>query len=191
MLTRWRWAALAAGLLSTGCLMGAIAAGTGVVVVGAGVIAFTCYDRITVTVTDRLTGTALCDAKITFTKGSSVSEATSCGQVALSAGKYKMRVTRPGLVPFEQPVEVVKGKDCGGTIQTMYVALERPNYQQAPQQVVPAPPPPPTPSVAAPAAPPPPTPVEVTPAPSAASSAAPAPAPSGSSGSSNGAFPAP
>jgi hypothetical protein len=93
-----------------------------------------------------------------------------------------MRVTRPGLVPFEQPVEVVKGKDCGGTIQTMYVALERPNYQQAPQQVSPPapPPPPPAPSVAPPP-PPAPAPVEVAPAPSAA------PAPS----SSNGAFPAP
>lgn len=182
MLTRWRWVALSLGLLSTGCLMGAIAAGTGVVVLGAGVVAFTCYDRINVTVTDRLTGTKLCDAKITFMKGSSVSEASSCGQVALSAGKYKMRVARPGLVPFEQPVEVVRSQDCGGTIQTMYVALERPSYQQAPQQVVPprqAPPPapPPTTTASAPAPSPAPVPSEAVPTPS--------PTPS-----SNGAFPA-
>lgn len=135
---RWLRASLvAAGLLSTGCLMGGIAAGTSAVLVGAGFVAFTCYDRVTVVVTDRLTGTKLCDAKVSFTKGSSETVATSCGQAALSAGKYKMRVEREGLVPFEQPVEVVRSEDCGSTTQTMLVALDRPNREQAPQQVVP------------------------------------------------------
>ncbi|MDF3068641.1 MAG: hypothetical protein K0R38_4242 [Polyangiaceae bacterium] len=129
--------------------MGGIAAGTGLVAVGAGVVAFTCYDRVTVTVTDRLTGTKLCDARVTFKKGSSETVATSCGQAALSAGKYRMRVERVGLVPFEQAVDVVKSEDCGSTTQTMFVALERPNHQQAPQQVAP---PRPAPAVA-PAAP--------------------------------------
>ncbi len=128
---------LASGLLSTSCLMGGIAAGTGLVAAGAGVVAFACYDRVSVTVTDRLTGAKLCDARITFLKGSSETEATSCGQAALSAGKYRMRVERTGLVPFEQPVEVVKSEDCGGTIQTMYVAMDRPHTVQAPQQVAP------------------------------------------------------
>lgn len=192
---------MAAGLLSSGCLMGGIAAGTGLVAVGAGVAAFTCYDRVSVTVTDRLTGTKLCDAKVTFKKGSSETVATSCGQAALSAGKYRMRVERAGLVPFEQPVDVVKSEDCGSTTQTMFVAMDRPNVVQAPQQVTPAPvsPPSPTPAVAptpsAPAAPAAPAPAEtpaappVAPAPSVAPAAptpvAPTPAPSSSS---NGAF---
>lgn len=177
-----RAAVLAAGFLSTGCLMGGIAAGTGLVAVGAGVAAFTCYDRVTVTVTDRLTGAKLCDARVAFLKGSSETVATSCGQAALSAGKYKMRVERAGLVPFEQPVEVVKSEDCGSTTQTMFVALERPNQQQAPQQVAPrrdAPVPVPL----APAAPAAPAAPNVTPPPEAPATSPPdaaAPVPSGS-----------
>lgn len=188
-----RASVMAAGLLSSGCLMGAIAAGTGAVVIGAGSVAFTCYDRIAVTVTDRLTGTKLCDARIVFTKGSSETEATSCGQAALSAGKYTMRVERAGLLPFQQPVEVVKSEDCGSTTQTMVVALERPNQQQAPQLVAPprqapapapvAPPPAPPPAPAPdPAAPPP---AEPTPPADGAVPPAPSAAPSGSA---NGAF---
>lgn len=181
------------GLLSSGCLMGGIALGTGVVAVGAGVVAFTCYDRVNVTVTDRLTGVKLCDAKVVFTQGSSEVEATSCGQAALSAGKYKMRVERPGLVPFEQPVDVVRSEDCGSTTQTMFVALDRPNFQQAPQQVAPPPreapappatavaePPPPAPAATPAPAPEPPPPPAAEPPPPPAVEPAPAPAPSSS-----------
>lgn len=156
-----KWAFVAsAGLLSTSCLAAAIGGGVGAVVIGAGVVAYTCYDRVSVTVTDRLTGTSLCDAKVTFRKGTSETEATSCYQAALSAGQYTMRVERHGLLPFEQPVEVVKSHDCGGTIQTMYVALDRPLRVVPPQQVTPPP---------APAAP--------APAPAAAPTPAPAPVP--------------
>jgi hypothetical protein len=157
------------GLLSTSCLAAAIGGGVGVVVVGAGVVAFTCYDRVSVTVTDRLTGTPLCDAHVTFQKGGSVTEATSCYQAALSAGKYMMRVERPGLLPFEQPVDVVKSSDCGGTIQTMYIALDRPNRVVPPEQVAPSPaaPSPAAPSPAAPATPAPEAP-PATPAPAVA-----------------------
>lgn len=150
-----RASVVAAGLLTSSCLMGGIAAGTGAVLVGAGALAFTCYDRVSVAVTDRLTGVKLCDARVAFVQGSSETVATSCGEAALSPGKYKMRVERTGLLPFEQPVEVVKSSDCGGTVQTMVVALERPNRVQppsvvAPPPVVPAPPPAPTPAVPAP-----------------------------------------
>jgi hypothetical protein len=176
-----KWAFVAAGgLLSTSCLAAAIGGGVGVVVVGAGVVAFTCYDRVSVTVTDRLTGTKLCDAKVTFTKGSSETEATSCYQAALSAGKYKMRVERHGLLPFEQPVDVVKSSDCGGTIQTMYIALDRPNRVVAPAQVAPPPPavtPAPAPAVTVvPSAAPVPAEVPEAPAPPPAQPPAPPPA---------------
>jgi hypothetical protein len=154
----WLRASLvAAGFLSTGCLMGGIAAGTGLVAIGGAALAFTCYDRVTVTVTDRLTGTKLCDAKVTFIQGSSETVATSCGQAALSAGKYRMRVERAGLVPFEQPVQVVESEDCGSTTQTMVVALDRPRQPAPPQQLTPPPAP-------APAAPPPPAAVSAPPA---------------------------
>jgi len=179
---RWAKCALVlAGLLSTSCV-GVIGLGTAAVAAGAVAIAYTCYDRVSVTVTDRLTGAQLCDAKVTFIEGTSKTEATSCYQAALSTGKYVLRVERPGLVKFEQPVEVVKGGKCGQTVQTMYVALDRVNGVQPPQKIA-APtgrrtsPPaavPPAATVTSPSAPvsPPPS----APAPSATPSAALAPA---------------
>ena len=131
-------ALLAAGLLSTSCA-GVVGAGAAVVVVGAGVLGFTCYDRVSVTVTDRLTGTSLCDAKVTFLQGESETAATSCYETALSAGSYTLRVERHGLVTFEQPVNVSEGGACGQTVQTMYVALDRQNRVAPPQQIGPAP----------------------------------------------------
>jgi hypothetical protein len=178
---RWANCALVlAGLLSTSCV-GVIGLGTAAVAVGAVAIAYTCYDRVSVTVTDRLTGAQLCDAKVTFIEGTSATEATSCYQAALSTGKYVLRVERPGLVKFEQPVEVVKGGKCGQTVQTMYVALDRVNGVQPPQKIAPtagpsAPPPPappPAATVTSPSAPVPPP--SAVPAPSAPALAAPAP----------------
>jgi len=188
-----RWLVAVAGLLATGCA-GALGAGAAVIVVGAGVLTFTCYDRVAVTVTDRVTGTKLCDAKVTFLKGSSETVATSCYQAALSSGNYTLRVERRGLVTFEEPVEVSESGQCGQTVQTMYVALDRKNRVQGPQQVAPAPapvapaapvaappvaaPPAAAPPGAAPSAPPaaPPAPVPLPAAPPAPPGAAPAPA---------------
>jgi hypothetical protein len=133
-----KWLVAAVGLLATGCA-GAIGAGAAVVVVGAGVLTFTCYDRVAVTVTDGLTGTKLCDAKVTFLKGKSATVATSCYQAALSSGNYTLRVERRGLVTFEEPVEVSESGQCGQTVQTMYIALDRKDRVQPPQKVVPAP----------------------------------------------------
>jgi hypothetical protein len=121
-----KWLAAAAGLLTVSCA-GAIGAGAAVVVVGAGVVGFTCYDRVSVTVTDRLTGTKLCDATVTFLEKDSKIEATSCYQAALAKGKYKLHVERRGLAPYEEPVEVTDEGKCGQTVQTMYVALDRLN----------------------------------------------------------------
>jgi len=183
-----KWAVVTAGLLSTSCA-GAIGIGAAVVVIGAGALTFTCYDRVAVTVTDRLTGTKLCDAKVTFLKGTSETVASSCYTAALSSGNYTLRVERPGLVTFEEPVDVSESGQCGQTVQTMYIALDRKNRVQGPEQLTPpaAPvtvlPPKATPGAqgAAPAAP------SATTAPSAAAplpaapppppSAAPAPAP--------------
>jgi hypothetical protein len=133
-----KWAVVAAGLLATSCA-GAIGVGAAVVVVGAGVLTFTCYDRVAVTVTDRLTGTKLCDAKVTFLQGTSQTVASSCYTAALSSGNYTLRVERPGLVTFEEPVDVSEGGQCGQTVQTMYIALDRKNRGRAPEQVAPAP----------------------------------------------------
>jgi hypothetical protein len=181
-----KWMLVGLGLLSTSCV-GVIGAGAVVVAAGAGVVAYTCYDRISVTVTDRLTGTKLCDAKVTFVDGDSETEATSCYQAALSKGKYKLRVERPGLQTFEEPVEVVRGERCGQSVQTMLVALDRVNRPEPPQRIAPppaapalAPPPaapPPTQSAPPPTAPlaPPPAP-QTAPAPAAPAPAAPAPA---------------
>jgi len=189
---------IGAGLLSTGCV-GVLGAGTAVVLVGAGFLAYTCYDRVSVTVTDRLTGAKLCDAKVTFIQGDSQTVAASCYEAALSKGKYRLRVERAGLAPFEEEIEVVRGESCGKSVQTMFVALDRLNQPQPPQQIAP-------PRAAPPAAPPPPAPTpppaatEPVPpaaagapavAPSAvpAASATPAPVSVPSGGSSNGAFP--
>jgi hypothetical protein len=152
---------VALGLLSTSCA-GAIGIGAAAVVVGAGVLAFTCYDRVAVTVTDRQTGTTLCDAKVTFLEGTSSTEATSCYEAALSAGKYTLRVERHGLATYEVPVEVTKGGKCGQSIQTIYVALDRLHHEQTAQ----------------PSAEPPPAPVTALPvvAPSAAPAASTSPA---------------
>lgn len=176
-----KWVLLALGLLTTSCA-GAIGAGAALVVVGAGVLSMACYDRMTVTVVDQLTGTKLCDAKVTFTEGDSVTEATSCYSAALSTGKYELKVERRGLVPYQVPVEVNTGSKCRHAVQTIYVALDRPNLQQAPQMIGPPPALPP----AAPVAPgPAPAPAPAAPAPAAvpsgsavpAPAAAPAPAP--------------
>lgn len=132
-----KWLLVATGLATVSCA-GVVGAGAAVVVVGAGALAFTCYDRVSVTVTDRVTGRSLCDAKVSFFQGSSETEATSCYQAALSAGKYRLHVERPGLIPFDEPVVVSKGGDCGQTVQTIYVALDR--AQSAPSTATPPPP---------------------------------------------------
>jgi hypothetical protein len=130
---------LPAGLLALsaasvlGCA-GAIAAGSTVALVGAGVVASRCYDRVEVMVTDQLTGTRLCDAEVSF-KGDSTIEANSCHHAALTSGKYTLHVSRPGLRPMEMPVTVDTGEKCQHRVQTIYVALERPNYQQPPRRV--------------------------------------------------------
>ena len=169
-----KWAVVVAGLLATSCA-GLIGAGAAVVVVGAGIVTFTCYDRVSVTVTDRVTGTKLCDAKVTFIQGTSETAATNCYQAALSAGQYTMRVERRGLQTFEEPVEVTEGGKCGQSVQTMYVALDRLNRPAPPSQITaPAPaapaaaPAPPVPAAPAPAP---------TPAPKPATSALPPPPP--------------
>ena len=167
---RWlSWALLGAGLLTTSCA-GVVGAGAAVVVVGAGVLSMTCYDRVSVTVTDRLTGTPLCDAKVTFHEGSSVTEASSCHQAALATGQYKMRVERPGLVSYEVPVTIDTGKSCKHAVQTLWVALDRPNLQTQPTHIAPPPAAPPT-------AAPPQAPVAAPVPPPAAPATAPAPAP--------------
>lgn len=189
-----KWVLVALGLLTTSCA-GAIGAGAALVVVGVGVLSMACYDRMAVTVTDALTGTKLCDAKVTFTEDGSVTEATSCYSAALSTGKYQLRVERKGLVPYEAPVEINTGSKCRHAVQTIYVALERPNSQRAPQMIGPpaaplpaaplpaAPPAPPGAATQAPSSPPPPTAVPpaapttpTTPAPAPPPQAAPAPA---------------
>ena len=152
-----KWALVALGLLTTSCA-GAIGAGAALVVVGAGVLSMACYDRMAVTVTDGLTGTKLCDAKVTFTEDGSVTEATSCYSAALSSGKYLLRVERPGLVPYEAPVEINTGSKCRHAVQTIYVALDRPDRKQSPQLIGP----PVAPAAPLPAAPP--APAGVTPA---------------------------
>src|SRR6478752_7628790 len=101
-----KWLLVGVGLLSTGCV-GVVGAGAAAVLVGAGVLAYTCYDRVSVTVTDRLTGTKLCDARVTFLQGDSKTVATSCYDAALSKGNYVLRVERAGLATFEEPIEVV------------------------------------------------------------------------------------
>lgn len=171
-----KWAVVALGLLTTSCA-GAIGAGAALVVVGAGVLSMACYDRMQVTVTDALTGTKLCDAKVTFTEDGSVTEATSCYTAALSTGKYQLRVERKGLVPYEAPVEINTGSKCRHAVQTVYVALDRPNRQQGPQLIAPPPAAPAAPLPAAPAAPPGTTtadPPPAAPAPATPASAAPA-----------------
>lgn len=170
-----KWVLLALGLLTTSCA-GAIGAGAALVVVGAGVLSMACYDRMTVTVVDQLTGTKLCDAKVTFTEGDSVTEATSCYSAALSTGKYNLKVERRGLVPYEVPVEVNTGSKCRHAVQTIYVALDRPNLQQVPQMIGPPPAAPAAPATPVPTAPAPAAPAPA-PAPAAAPAAAPAPAP--------------
>ncbi len=178
------WALVGAGLLTTSCA-GVVGAGVGVAVVGAGVLSMTCYDRVSVTVTDKVTGTKLCDAKVTFTEDGSETTATSCYQAALSDGHYKLRVERRGLVPYEVPIDVDTGSSCKHATQTMWIALDRPNLQQPPQQITPPAPvasaPPPAVSVPVPVTVPAPA---TTPAPAASSApaapAAPNPASSGS-----------
>jgi hypothetical protein len=192
-----KWVLIALGLLTTSCA-GAIGAGAALVVVGAGVLSMACYDRMSVTVTDQLTGTKLCDAKVTFTEGDSVTEATSCYSAALSSGKYKLRVERRGLVPYEAPVEINTGSKCRHSIQTIYVAMDRPNAQQAPQVIGPPPPVPPAAPAAAPpapaaapaVAPATPTSPSAAPAPSAASAPSAVPPTNGAPATSNSSAPA-
>ena len=189
-----QWLLVSLGLLSTSCV-GALGLGAVAVAAGAGVLAYTCYDRVSVTVTDRLTGTKLCDAKVTFLQGTSETVATSCYQAALSKGKYTLRVERAGLETFEEPIEVVRGENCGQTVQTMMVALDRANQVPPPQRIAPPPAPvvpaapPPSPGPAPTAMPPPPagpapgpavppaTAPATPPAPATPSAPAPAPAP--------------
>lgn len=133
-----KWALVATGLATTSCA-GLAGAGAAAVVITAGIVSYTCYDRVSVTVTNRVTGRSLCDAKVSFfeAKSDSETEATSCYQAALAPGKYRLHVERPGLVPFNEPVVVTRGRECGQSVQTIYVAMDR--VQKAPSEAVTAP----------------------------------------------------
>jgi hypothetical protein len=175
-----RCALVALGLLSTSCI-GVIGLGAATLVAGAGVLAFTCYDRVSVTVTDRQTGTPLCDAKVTFIEGKSSMEATSCYEAALAPGSYTLRVERHGLETYEEPVEVTRGGTCGQSTQTIYVALDRLHHGQ---ETPPGGEPPPAPLTAMPVV----APSAVVPP---ASASTPAPAPSSAPQASTSAPPTP
>ena len=175
---------LALGLLTTGCATAGLVGATAVVLIGVGALVSTCYDRVEVTVVDQALGNKVCDAQVVFWEGSSSTEATNCYSASLSSGTYTLKVTRPGLEPFEQEITVdTKGQSCDSSLQTMYLAMDRAGGRI---HAVPAPaavPPPsatPAPSAmtAAPSAPP--AASAVVPAPSAAPARTPsaAPAPS-------------
>jgi len=179
--TRSQWLGLAWVLLaSSGCIAAAAGAGTAAVFGSAAALTSSCYDRVSLRLTDAASGQVTCTARVSAVSTSG-SELTfgSCYHAAVPPGAWKVRAELAGYTTASTPLTVPVESQCNPAVQTIELTIAPSGYQQPP----PVPPTPAAPAVAAPPpvvpsapttapppsaeVPPPPPPVSASPAPSA------------------------
>jgi hypothetical protein len=184
-------------LSATGCVAAAAGAGAAVAFGGAAALTSTCYDRVSLRLTDAASGQVTCGARVSAVNaGGSEVVFKSCYHAAVPRGTWTVRAELPGYATAKTPLIVPDGSRCDPAVQTIELTIAPVGYQS------PAPPPPPAPSprpaitAAPPAAPsaPPPAPSPAAPPASALPSASTPPAPAAAPAPSappTGAFPIP
>lgn len=108
--------------LGTACT---VAAGAGLfgVVVGAGILASSCYDHVDVTVYDAARGARVCDARVFAVDGEHRTEFRSCYHAALGEGSWKLVVERAGYVSQSTELAVEHPRGCPRRVGTVRVDL--------------------------------------------------------------------
>lgn len=186
----------------TGCVAAAAGAGAAVAFGGAAALTSSCYDRVSLRLTDAVSGQLTCAARVTAVDpGGSELVFRSCYHAAVPRGKWTVRAALPGYATATTPLIVPGESHCDPAVQSIELTIAPAGYR--PPQPAPAPAPSPVISAtppAAPAAPPPatdPSPAapSAVPTPSASSPAPPVsaqpPAAPPSAAPPPGAFPAP
>jgi hypothetical protein len=187
-------------LSATGCVAAAAGAGAAVVFGGAAALTSTCYDRVSLRLSDAASGQVTCGARVSAVDaGGSEVVFKSCYHAAVPRGTWTVRAEVPGYATAKTPLIVPEGSRCDPAVQTIELTIAPVGYQSA---APPAPPAPPAPSArpaipAAPSAAPsvaPPVPSSAAPpasaVPSASTPPAPAPPPAPAAAP-TGAFPMP
>ena len=190
-------------LAATACVAAAAGAGAAVAFGGAAALTSSCYDRVSLRLTDGVSGQVTCSARVSaVNRGGSELVFRSCYHAAVPPGEWTVRADLPGYATATTPLIVPVESQCDPAVQTIELTIAPAGYRPPEPQRSPAPAPTPTPtstpSPTVPAAP------SAAPAvPSASSSAAPLPSAGASSPSSpspvpppsaappTGAFPAP
>lgn len=104
----------------SGCSMAAGGA-VGAVVLGAGVVASGCYDHVEVRVRDA-SGSTVCDAEVTATRGDERIELSPCYSAVLSAGRWKIQAQRGGRVAATELL-IPEDRECGRYSQSIELWL--------------------------------------------------------------------
>ena len=154
----WRWVLLSVPLAFgvAGCNV-AVAAGAGVVLIGAAIIAHDCVDHLSITVFDGRTGRRTCDATVTVSGDGTEREVLPCYHTELDEGTWTVTAQYPGLVPMQSTVIVTRPRGCEPAVHTIELTLAVPRAATppAPPGVAPAAPPTLPPAGTAPTQPPP------------------------------------
>jgi hypothetical protein len=107
-------------LLLPGCSV-AVGGATGIVIIGAGVLASGCYDHLDVTVRSAA-GAPVCDARVVAIRDGSELELVPCWSAVLSAGSWQIRAERDGQVATSAVV-IPEDRECGRTVHRVELTL--------------------------------------------------------------------
>lgn len=157
-------AGLGLGLLSvTGCVAAAAGAGTTVAFGSAAALTASCYDRVSLSLTDAVSGQRSCVAKVSAVDadGSEV-DFNSCYHAAVPPGAWTVRAEQPGYAAATTRLIVPEESSCNPAVQSIELTIApagfvRPVAAPAPAERTTSAPPasaPTAPATSAPAAPP-------------------------------------
>ncbi|MDQ2647416.1 MAG: hypothetical protein M3020_26675, partial [Myxococcota bacterium] len=135
----------------TGCVAAAAGAGAAVAFGGAAALTSSCYDRVSLRLTDAVSGQLTCAARVTAVDaGGSELVFRSCYHAAVPRGKWTVRAELPGYATATTPLIVPDESHCDPAVQSIELTIAPAGYR--PPQ--PAPPPASAPSPAISATPP-------------------------------------
>jgi hypothetical protein len=139
---------------ATGCVAAAAGAGAAVVFGGAAALTSTCYDRVSLRLTDAASGQITCGATVSAVNahGSEV-VFKSCYHAAVPRGTWTVHAQLPGYTTAKTPLIVPAESHCDPAVQTIELTIAPLGYQPPPPALPPAPAPRPTVTAAASAAP--------------------------------------
>ena len=128
---RWVFLSVPLALGVAGCNV-AVAAGAGVVLIGAAIIAHDCVDHLTITVFDGRTGRRTCDATVTISGNGTEREVLPCYHAELDEGTWTVTAQYPGLVPMQSTVVVTRPRGCEPAVHTVEMTLAVPRGPMPP-----------------------------------------------------------